>query len=1098
MDGLYLHRLIRASAGSGKTFALANRYVDLLFHDIEVQNILATTFTRKASAEILGRVLRTLAESVEDSKTRHDLAQHLTGLTTLTKEDCEDKLARLAKNLHKVSVTTIDGFFNSIVNCFSTDLGIPVDPKLTEAGSALPKHLRSQAIEAMFSELDIPTLISLLEQYHHNQASRSVTNAIDSIIQDFYIAYQQVCDRQKWDCLPNLRLLDSGAVEKAIAALKKMQAHLPLTKQGTVHKRFKTAWAKSLKKAEAGQWEDFLGNGIAKAIVDSSKEDKFDQVEIPAVFLDVYAILIKHAGAVVMQEQRTRHLAIFDLMRRFDVQYRRILQQNNVLLFSDLTHILANQMAKKNPGLLAEIYFRLDGKIDHLLLDEFQDTSLDQWKVLEPVAREMTGDETNQGWDRTFFCVGDTKQAIYGWRGGCVQLFDQLPQQLYLKEQANEYLTRSWRSSPVVLGCVNQVFESITDQPVLQQDPADASAAQQFFEHYKHHTPADKNKDLPGYACLLVSDPPSESENKETAYSYGDNNLYLDNEEKIEITSHELFAANRIKEIYNQFPGQSIGVLTRSNDLAVQMIYQLRKLGILVSGEGGGALTDCAPVTTILSALALADNPGDQASAFHVVYSPLGAVVGLQSTNPLAVQEAAHRIRQDLLDNGYSAVLSNWVKQLADSCDENNLYRLCQLPQLAEQYDGIDGLRPSVFIKYVENTRVQRLDKAPVQVMTIHKSKGLEFDFVVLPELDKTLSSSSDKYILSRESVTGPVKAVYPTANELVRFLCKSLAEEYGLQRSKIRFEDLCNLYVAMTRARQGLYMIVKPPKKKSKADPLTYATLLRRALIAEDHQPDGDHILYQSGQVDLNLFESDKQTKMAGRPGLPNHTPDKPTQAQAVCNPEISIFNYPVHLLHRSPSTLENSGKVSASHLLDLRAKSAASRGTLMHAWLEMVGFVDEGQVPDTDQLRQCAAEIQPDIPEDYVQQLIGQFNHALANKDVANCLSRRGAVQLWRERPFTVRDGAYLLSGRFDRVAVTCNSADQPEAAALIDFKTDSLPNPASADFTQCLDDKVGFYRPQLQSYQRAVSKLLNIKQDKVATTLLFLNAPCVVEGV
>ena len=114
---------------------------------------------------------------------------------------------------------------------------------------------------------------------------------------------------------------------------------------------------------------------------------------------------------------------------------------------------------------LDEVVYRLDGQVAHLLLDEFQDTSALQWRVLRPFAQRVI----RGGEDRSFFCVGDVKQAIYGWRGGVAEIFDALDDEFGgLPSQA---LNESFRSSPVVIDCVNQVFEGDRRQPRVAEVP---------------------------------------------------------------------------------------------------------------------------------------------------------------------------------------------------------------------------------------------------------------------------------------------------------------------------------------------------------------------------------------------------------------------------------------------------------------------------------------------------------------------------------------------------------------------------------------------------------------------------------------------------
>ena len=126
---------------------------------------------------------------------------------------------------------------------------------------------------------------------------------------------------------------------------------------------------------------------------------------------------------------------------------------------------------------------RLDCGIDHLLLDEFQDTAPDQWRIIEPLAKPLTHTLTAS---QSFFCVGDTKQAIYGWRGGVAEIFDTVTSSVSNLDEAE--LNVSYRSSPEVIGVVNEVFTSL----LKHDNYAECSeiAAKWCQEFPTHHTRA--------------------------------------------------------------------------------------------------------------------------------------------------------------------------------------------------------------------------------------------------------------------------------------------------------------------------------------------------------------------------------------------------------------------------------------------------------------------------------------------------------------------------------------------------------------------------------------------------------------------------------
>jgi ATP-dependent helicase/nuclease subunit A len=179
-------------------------------------------------------------------------------------------------------------------------------------------------------------------------------------------------------------------------------------------------------------------------------------------------------------------------------------------------------------------------------LDEFQDTSPEQWRVLQPLAQRVTA-----GQQTSFFCVGDVKQAIYGWRGGVAEIFDAIDRQLNGLEPKS--LNVSYRSSPAVIETVNRVFAGITNHPNLRQASA---AVRRWCERFETHQTA--RSDLPGYAQLQTAPLADEGQ--------AQRDVTLD------------FAAGQIAELTRQAPGRSVGVLVRKNQTVGQLIFQLRRI----------------------------------------------------------------------------------------------------------------------------------------------------------------------------------------------------------------------------------------------------------------------------------------------------------------------------------------------------------------------------------------------------------------------------------------------------------------------------------------------------------------------------------------
>ena len=672
------HKLIRASAGSGKTYRLTQRYLGLLRAGAAPDAILATTFTRKAAGEIMGRVVAALAENAEKDPADRAL------------------LTDLCRRLHRMTVSTIDSFFFGLASRFALELDLPADPVVVAEGHPAAVALRHRAIQEVLdeggaSDEAFDALAGLLRRLYHDEARRGVNQALLDVIDQHLEVFRQAPAAAVWTTGRVVGFLDGVELRAAIDALLSAEALLP------AHKNWAKAWRSNCAAAAAGDWDAFLGTGIAAKVLEGQTE--YYKHPLGAEWQAIYDPLNGHAQATYLDRILRQTAATHELLGRFVGVYDRLRRQHHVLLYSDVGRRLSDLGLGDDPALLSELYFRLDGQVDHLLLDEFQDTSLDQWRVLFPMADELTADEAN---GRSLFIVGDPKQAIYGWRGGCVELFDAAQT---LRGVETEPMAQSYRSSQVVLDAVNRVFGDLGACASLAED---RTAADGWSTRFDEHTATLHKR---GEVRFEVTAPPEDDHDATQA--------------------HLRQAAQLIKTLHEQAAGATIGVLLRTNKSIRGLLDQLRQAGLPASGEGGNPIADHPAVAAALSALVLADHPGDGPSAFHVANSPLGAV--LEMSDMAAARRVSGQIRAALIERGFAAVLADWTRGLAASCDPLGLRRLSQLVELAEGFESggrmVDQapLRPSRFVDLVEAARVEEPGGSPIRVMTIHKSKGLQF-----------------------------------------------------------------------------------------------------------------------------------------------------------------------------------------------------------------------------------------------------------------------------------------------------------------------------------------------------------------------------------
>jgi len=1028
------HRVLRASAGAGKTYRLTGHYLDLLEADAAPESILATTFTRKAAGEIFARVMTRLAD---DAATSDDARQRLLGL---------------ARHLDRVAIGTLDSFFSRLGNAFRFELDLPPDPQVVGDDSPVARRLRQRAIGELIDDAgddrqSFTALLNLLERLHHNEQSRSVTDAIDRVVTDHAAVYEEAPDAAHWNWLAERPSPTDADLRKAADRVAALEPELPTTAKGEPHKGWFNAWSKEVEAAARLDSASVVAGGIGGAI--AADAEAFSRKPIDDVFRAAYGPFVAHARAELVNRIVRQTAATHELMARFVSRYAALRREAGVLLYRDvparLAALFSGQADAALDELLIEMQFRVDASLTHLLLDEFQDTSRQQWRVLETFVDEITA--TADG-SRTLFVVGDTKQAIYGWRGGCVELFEAA--EARVPDAGRESLQTSYRSSPVVLNFVNGFFLSVADAPSLSRsqdddaNAADTAAAAAWCGRFEPHAPVDHHADRPGYMTVEAS--PADDDTTSSA----------EDDETLDPT-HEQFVAGRIAELHHAAPHVTVGVLVGTNAAAAEMLLALRSAGLPASGEGGNPLAPDPAVSAVLAALTLADFPGDGPSRHQCRTSPLAGVLDLPpDADEEAGRAAARRIRTDLLRDGFAPTVARWAAACAEACDATQRQRLARLVELADDFDRTDDpvarLRPSRFVAHVETTRVEEASSAPIRVMTVHASKGLEFDAVVLPQLDQRKDYRAD-FLVDRDHPLGPVTRVARYPDAAARAAEPQLAAMYRRNRQLRREEDLSGLYVALTRARHALYLLVKPAEARDDGGwkgAGWAASLVRDVVGAPEDQTieDGDPRWHE---------------RVAGEAA--GRRPDPP--------PAPVVLPAPAGAAARrrsvaSPSDADRrgGGTLTGAALLRPASSAAMDAGTAVHAALADVVYAGGGHT---------------ELPEPV--------------RDVLRFPAVRAALTPrydredapWRERAFAVLDGDRLLKGVFDRVVVGRDAAGAPTAAHLIDFKTDAVPE----GDTGAAGQKAAYYAGQIELYRRALTRLLGLPADRVTAELLFVNA-------
>jgi len=1032
--------LLRASAGTGKTFQLSNRYILLILRGTAPEELLATTFTRKAAGEILKRIFQRLAAATTSEPQASKLSSELE-IDATSAERFGEALSFLSSNLHRINVSTLDAYFAKLLTNHAYEFEIGADWSIATHGEQAEQ--KQQAIIELLEQLSATESTRLMRFINKGKYNRSILRSleqtINSLISPFY---QSTATAWSSDLRGEsaTQLLSSQQISSAVSAITDQLDNDDCAP-------FLKTMATDLVAFRANDWDLALKGGLFKRILAGHRT--FSRKPIPDRLVDAYRSLTNHVVALKILELENQTQATFSVLSKYAAILDRIKRKTNRLEFSDVPRLLARG------GRNFESAFRMDGTIAHLLLDEFQDTSLPQWNIVEPLALSIS-----QQSSCSVFCVGDVKQAIYGWRGGRRELFDRLESNLH--EISSDTLEESYRSSKVVVEFVNNIFENLDAHPNPSVHADTLTRWQQDFipltpvlEHdgYVEYINSEVGKDKMERADLCLS-------------------LAVDKTEM-------LLAANREMEI---------GILVRTNDSIAVLIHLLAARGIASSEDGGNPLSNYSAVQLILSALTLIEHPANSVAQFHVSHSPLAELFGYgteSSDGNIAVASSLH-FRRRIAASGFHSVLTELVLALEPHVNRVQFTRLEHLLSFTDAFTFSLGFRFDEFIAAVENERFNDPEASRVRVMTIHKSKGLEFDAVILPTLESALAPRAPTYAVTRNSQTQEITDIFMYRSTQIQKLLPSRYRDACMSTIAEHVnESLCVLYVALTRAARALYLIGPCQPKEPKSPPLTGAGIIQMA-IGDEYSQTPNSVVYANG----NPTWFDK---------LPVYDP-KPLKAEAILPVPLAPASAtePTPLASASPSSLEGGENFLLSGVLRSSSTPALLFGTQLHYFMEQIDWA-KGSYWD------AAMETFTSKYGDVSRELQSHLAMFVENAPLANILTTdfyfdeptsplRGSngptpestkFTVHNEYPICASVDGNLLRGFIDRLVVM-RVNHQIIAVDICDYKTDRVD-----DGTEELTASVSHYRPQVTAYRKAIAQMFALESAQIGARLIFTHA-------
>jgi ATP-dependent exoDNAse (exonuclease V) beta subunit len=1024
--------MILASAGSGKTYALTNRFVQLLAGGAAPERIVALTFTRKAAGEFFDEILKKLARAAIEPDYARQLAREVDA-PALGPADFLRLLRVVIDAMPRLSLGTLDGFFARIVRSFPLELGLSGDFEVMEESVA--RRERRRVLRRMFTAAGEPDdaqreFIEAFKRATFGVEEKRLARVLDGFLDRHAEKFLAAPESGRWGDPARIWpegcawLADAGRREQAAKTLRAAWPWAELSEKQRA--RLEAVFLELPEWSPGAPLPDAVAYLVKNAFLvwDDLRRGRADfTLERKKIALDagacaaLVAVVSGIAGAELARRlEMTRGL--FAVLRGYERNYHDTVRRLGRLTFADVQRLLlpaagAPVLSGDEAGearLLVD--WRLDAKFDHWLLDEFQDTSFGQWSVLRNLIDEAVQDAEKR---RSFFYVGDVKQAIFSWREGDPRLFREIFNHYNQAEPgmiAEGRLDRSWRSGPAVVAMVNRVFG---DTAALRE-VVPAAAADTWAREWREHVSA---KPQPGYAELR------HAEDEAGRFA-----------ETLRI----------LREIEPLRRGLEVAVLVRKNDTAAALADYLRREGKLAAvAESDVPVAVDNPLTcALLALLRAAAHPGDTMAQEHLRMTPLG---GLLEAAGVASRDAlTARLLAEIHEDGFAGTLERWLRKLAPVIegDAFSAERGRLLVEAAEAFDENGSRDVAEFLEFAERHTVRDTDMAGVvRVMTIHKSKGLGFDLVLLPDLEgKTLAERRDGLAV-KKAEDRSVEWVLELPAKLFYERDPVLAAHVAADEADAAYESLCLLYVAMTRAKRAMIVITEPAGESASRN---FPKLLETAL--GETWSEGDPAWWRA----LPLIEK---------------APAPAETLGALAGGEAARV---ARLLSTTPSGTERA-TVGGRALFALSAGRAAAFGTAVHALLAAIEWKESRAAADWP-----AGGLEVEA--------VAEAQACLDAPALAEVWTRPSCdrAEVWRERAFEgVLDGVWV-TGVFDRVVVERTEAGAVARVTVYDFKTDRM-----EDTPEERTRVVARYARQLETYRKMAALLTGASLAQVGCALV-----------
>ena len=813
-------QVYNASAGSGKTFTLVKEYLKVVLNSEDryaFQSILAITFTNKAAAEMKARIIDNLQLfSVGDE---NDLLEKLIEETSLEKETIQNRsrlaLESILRNYSAFSITTIDSFTHKIIKSFAFDLGLNLNFEV-ELDS---ETLLNQAVAILISKIGVENEVTnTLIDFSLEKAKEDKSWDISHDLNDFAKILLNDEDAKHFKTLNSKTISDFTSLKNK---LTKSQKELKLQFNEIGQKGLSIIDDMNLKH------NDFYYSLIPKHFISLSNLEKakfFDESKLKLrieenmfyaksksddvkaaiegvlpELLQLYNQSEKLYEQFILNGLVLKSIIPLAVLTKINSELSTIKEENNIRLISEFNQLISNNI-KEEPAPF--IYERIGQKFMHYFIDEMQDTSVLQWQNLIPLIDNALSQENSN-----LLLVGDGKQAIYRWRGGKAEQFIKLgldnqneitsnPFQAYKEVKG---LDTNYRSYSEVITFNNSFFQFVSNS--FQN-----SMYQQLFVEGNTQKTTQK---IGGFVSIDFLEKEKDKEENELKYA-----------KKVLET---------ILNLDDGFSRKEVCVLVRKKKEGVTIANFLSENGIDIVSSETLLIQNSEKVNFIMDVLQVIQHPKDHSAwiqLLYFLYSHLDITLDKHSFITSFNIKNENDFFFKIKDFGVDFNLENF-NQIPFYEKIEEIIRAFKLTVISDAYlqffldivfeQQKRGTDIQQFLDFWESKKEKLSIVAPeaenaVQIMTIHKSKGLEFPVVIFPyniDIYQQINPKSWITDLPTSQFEG-FKELLVGANKSIKYAGTSGKDIYNYQREELELDSFNLLYVALTRSVEQLYVITE------------------------------------------------------------------------------------------------------------------------------------------------------------------------------------------------------------------------------------------------------------------------------------------------